>query len=466
MLYHMHGMRICPRRKGAEYRIKDFILFGKYRIVSVLGSGNSGTVYLVEHLKLKVYRAVKCIPRDKDGKFSFSFKEGFPTEANLLKNLNHPGIPLIYDIDEDDDFYYMIEEFIQGESLDTFVSHQENISQELIIEFGIQLCEILDYLHHYAPYPVLYQDLKPEHIILCGNQLKLIDFGIASFFTGSGKHFQKFGTKGFAAPEAIAGLPVTASSDLYSLGKILAFLAEHASPGCAHSLTDIISHAACERPEGRYQEAAQLKSDLQKLQNNTGRSFSHPISNIAVIGSRTGAGSTHISVSLTCALNRLRTPALYLAADGSRTLESCAAANRSFKEQDGIYSYGYFKGVPNYGAGVNFTLPPGYCIIRDYGTHSADISELAAADCILFVLTGSDWNIDRAVLSGKSFLSFPQTLFVMNFQNKKAARHCAKILGRKVCCFPLDCSPFCVTADKERLVRTLLKKGGHRHIWT
>lgn len=462
----MHGMRICTNRKGAEYRIKDFILFGKYRIISVLGSGNSGTVYLAEHLKLKVYRAVKCIPKDKNGRFSLSFEEGFPAEANLLKNLNHPGIPLIYDIDEDDDFYYMVEEFIQGESLDTFVFHQENISQELIIEFGIQLCEILDYLHHCAPHPILYQDLKPEHIILCGNQLKLIDFGIASFFTGSGKHFQKFGTKGFAAPEAIAGLPVTASSDLYSLGRILAFLAEHASPGCAHSLTDTISHAACERPEGRYQEAAQLKSDLQKLQNNTGRILSHPISNIAVIGSRTGVGSTHISISLTCALNRIRTPALYLTADGSHTLECCAAANRSFKEQDGIYRYGWFQGVPGYGSGVSFSLPPGYCIIRDCGAGDTNSSVLTDSDCILFVLSGSDWDIDRAVLSGKSFLSYPQTRFIMNFQNRKAARQCAKLLGHKVFCFPSDCDPYRVTAEKERLVRTLLKKGGPAHIWT
>lgn len=141
-------------------------------------------------------------------KLSLSFEAGFPAEASLLKNLNHPGIPIIYDIEEDDTYYYIIEEFIRGESLDTFVLHQETISQELIIEFCIQLCEILDYLHHYAPYPILYQDLKPEHIILCGNQLKLIDFGIASFFTGSGKHFQKFGTKGYAAPEAVAVSPL------------------------------------------------------------------------------------------------------------------------------------------------------------------------------------------------------------------------------------------------------------------
>ena len=51
--------------------------------------------------------------------------------------------------------------------------HPKNISQELIIKTGVQLCEILDYLHHLSPYPILYQDLKPEHIILCGDQLKI-----------------------------------------------------------------------------------------------------------------------------------------------------------------------------------------------------------------------------------------------------------------------------------------------------
>ena len=88
----------------------------------------------------------------------------------------------------------MIEEYIQGESLETFVSHQKSISEELIVKLGIQLCDIFTYLHHLSPYPILYQDLKPEHIILCGDQVKLLDFGIASFFTGFGKNFQLYGT--------------------------------------------------------------------------------------------------------------------------------------------------------------------------------------------------------------------------------------------------------------------------------
>lgn len=149
-------------------------MFGKYRVLSTLGTGNSSTVYLAEHIRLNVYRAIKCIPKDT------SLVSSPSSEATLLKNLNHPGIPIIYDIEEDEHFFYIIEEFIQGQSIDTFVSYQK-ISHELLIKLGIQLCDILDYLHHLMPYPILYQDLKPEHIIVCGNQIKLIDFGIASF---------------------------------------------------------------------------------------------------------------------------------------------------------------------------------------------------------------------------------------------------------------------------------------------
>ena len=149
-----------------SFCIEEVILFGKYRILSVLGSGSFGTVFLAEHLKLKIYRAIKRIPRSLADRSSFSLESDFLAEAALLKNLNHPGIPLIYDIDEDDAYLYMIEEYIQGESLETFVSHQKSISEELIVKLGIQLCDIFTYLHHLSPYPILYQDLKDRKSVV------------------------------------------------------------------------------------------------------------------------------------------------------------------------------------------------------------------------------------------------------------------------------------------------------------
>ncbi len=385
-------------------------------------------------------------------------------EADLLKNLNHPGIPLIYDIDEDDDYVYMIEEFIQGESLDTYVLHQRDISPELILKIGIQLCDILDYLHHLSPYPILYQDLKPEHIILCGNQLKLIDFGIASFFTGSGNHFQLYGTDGFAAPEALAGQPTTTAADIFGIGKILEFLANASDSECPCQLLHIIQCATDLLPERRYPSVSHLSFALLSAQNQPRKQPSHLIRNIAVLGSRPGAGSTHIAISLVCALQKQDIPSLYQSADEQDTLGSILHANRYVREQDGIFYYRSFKGIPDYGDGVSFPLPFDDCIVRDYGSQSVSLSCLEAADCILFVLAGSDWDFSRAVHLGKQLSLLPQTVFVCNHGNRKAARHYARLLNAPVYCFPNDTDPYKVSAEKEQLFSTILKrKGGRKH---
>ena len=113
---------------------------------------NHSNVYLVRHTALDTLRVAKVIRKaDMDS-------DTILREARLIKNLKHSHIPVIYDIEEDEHFFYIIEEFIQGQSIDTFVSYQK-ISHELLIKFGIQLCDILDYLHHLMPYPILYLSL-------------------------------------------------------------------------------------------------------------------------------------------------------------------------------------------------------------------------------------------------------------------------------------------------------------------
>ncbi len=450
-------------KKGADYAIEELILFGKYRVISVLGIGSNSTVYLAEHLKLKVHRAVKSIPKTAADIPSFSKEDGSLREATLLKNLNHPGIPLIYDIDEDDDYIYMTEEYIQGESLDTFVLHQENISQELIINFGIQLCEILDYLHHLSPCPILYQDLKPEHIILCGNQLKLIDFGIASFFTSSGSHFQLYGTERYAAPEALDGLPITPSSDIYSLGKVLAFLAAAAAPAGLSELSRIIARATAASPSERYLSAADLKEALKSVRQHACRSSSHLIRNIAVIGSRPGAGATHFSISLVSTLNKKGIVSFYMPTDPADTFEAMCRTNHHIKEREGIFYYEYFRGIPNYGPGIEFPLPADSCLVKDFGTAPVDPDTLASFDLIFFVLSGSDWDVTSAVSLWKRFPAQDQTVCICNHHNTKAAKTLAKLLGKRVCCFPSDPDPYRVYAEKERLISAILeKKGGKR----
>ncbi len=449
-------------------------LFGKYRIISTLGAGSSSTVYLAEHLILKVYRAIKCIPKDTVRRVSAGSEEFPLAEANLLKTLNHPGIPLIYDIDEDEYNIYMIEEFIQGDSLETLVLHQETIPQEQIIAYGIQLSGILDYLHHLAPYPILYQDLKPEHIILCGNQIKLIDFGIASFITGSGKNFQICGTDGFVPPEALSGEPVGTTCDIYGLGKVLSFLAENTV--CTDELLHIIKKASAPSPDERYQTAAELRAALmelscgsvsaESLKNPACQTASHLIRNIAVTGSRPGAGATHFAISLVCTLNKKGIPCAYIPVDHPNALSAITDSEPFFREKNGIFSRRYFSGIPDYGPGIENPLPE-YCItVKDYGTCLSELPEATDSDLTIFIMSGSSWDMAASLTAAGQLKERQNTLFICNFGNQRAAEKYARTLREPVYCFPADCNPFAVTAGKERLISQLLNgKEMKHHFW-
>lgn len=424
-------------------------MFGKYRIVSTLGIGSSSTVYLAEHLKLKVYRAIKCIPKD-------TAITAFSSEALLLKNLNHPGIPLIYDIEEDDTAFYIIEEYIPGESLETFILHHGSISQELIIEFGIQLCDVLEYLHQLTPYPILYQDLKPEHIIVCGKQLKLVDFGIASFFTGSGKNYQIYGTEEFAAPEVLFEHEATPLSDLYSLGKVLLFLTQKLPAGSSKHLQLIIEKACAALAADRYETVSLFRSMLQKERNIACHSVSHLYKKIMVYGSKHGIGTTHFSISLTSFLNQNGYPSIYIEKNCSDSLRSLIRTSSSVKEKDGICYCRYFQGIPNYGPGIAVSVPAGYIQIEDCGVFSDILPEYESDTLFLFLISGSEWDMEHTIFSGKKLLSRENTLFICNYNHKAAARVYANVLKKKVYSFPFDTDAFANTTEKNTLFSTIL----------
>ena len=107
----------------------QFTLSGRYQIIKPLGQGTSGSVFLARQQSLELDRAIKVIP-----------KMNVPTlfavsEAQILKSIQHPGIPTIYDFEEDESFYYLVEEYIEGESLEEFLLHQQSISRNLFFQF-------------------------------------------------------------------------------------------------------------------------------------------------------------------------------------------------------------------------------------------------------------------------------------------------------------------------------------------
>ena len=145
-----------------------------YEVKSVIGKGGMSTVYLAEHKRLHTRWAVKEVRKEQGARFDFL------AEANILKRLQHPMLPRIVDIFEDTQYIYIVEDFVEGITLDELLKQQKRVEEQQGIQWFRDLCGVLRYLHDQKPNPIIYRDMKPSNIMLQpdGN-LKLIDFGIA-----------------------------------------------------------------------------------------------------------------------------------------------------------------------------------------------------------------------------------------------------------------------------------------------
>ena len=189
----------------------------KYHILKQLAASDYADVYLAEHTALRDMRIIKRI-----AKKSACYQQ-LIQEAYIMKNLKHSNIPLIYDMEEDEEYSYIIEEYIDGESLVTYTYYQNNIQLEVIIDLIIQLATTIQFLHSMDP-PILYLDLKPENIIVSHDRIKLIDFGSSILSQQACNREFSFGTPSYAAPEQRGLQPVDERSDIYGLGRVMEYL--------------------------------------------------------------------------------------------------------------------------------------------------------------------------------------------------------------------------------------------------
>ena len=433
------------------------ILFGKYAVTGLLGAGANGQVYLARHRILEQDRAVKRIPKSVPGSSSFL------SEAELLKSLKHPGIPIIYDIEEDDAYYYIIEEYIRGESLEAYVLHQTTISLNFILQIGRQLCDIMGYLHA-LPKPVIYQDLKPEHIIVYGDQIKIVDFGIASYISIDGNPYQSYGTADYAAPEKRLGLPCDERTDIYGIGVVLRYLEQFLLPE-EHSarLSVIIDRALAEKKEQRFQSAAQLMEQLEEEMvvrtNEISGGKKHLFKNLAVVGMRAGIGATHVAISYNVYLNATGSPCLYVEQNLSGDLQCMAGTGRvRWDRRTNCISCDDFLGTASQGKSREWMERGQGCLIRDFGTYGSSDIELETCDGILLVLGGREWEMEQAAQLYERLRLRKHLVPVVNYGNEWAAKYYARHWRRSVYCFPADGSPWTLSGEKRQFFDTLQRR--------
>lgn len=212
------------------------VLNNRYEIVRKIGGGGMGAVYLASDKNLGgVLRAVKemvqsYIEETQQDKAVADFKR----ESMLLTSLEHPAIPTIFDyfFDETECRFYLVMKYISGGDLASRLrsANEGKIDEQVVTEWGIQVADVLDYLHNHEP-PIVYRDLKPANIMIDGNsgRIMLIDFGIARWVNKEEKGVTAVGTMGYAPPELFSG-NVEARSDIYSLGSTMFHLLTGADP--------------------------------------------------------------------------------------------------------------------------------------------------------------------------------------------------------------------------------------------
>lgn len=200
-------------------------------------------------------------------------------EFQMVEHLSHPGIPQAHHIIKERKGGAVVMEYVPGSTLKEWISEQGRISEKQAAAWGIQLCDILGFLHR-QPRAILYRDLKPANIMITPScHVKLIDFGAALFCDRYGTATSEaVGTKGYAAPEQFRSQSVLGTQvDVYGFGATMVHMLTGKKPEqrtgyCVAMVRDcpvsakmkaILSKCLQPEPQERYRFFEEIKRDLE-----------------------------------------------------------------------------------------------------------------------------------------------------------------------------------------------------------
>jgi serine/threonine-protein kinase len=205
-----------PQVPGERF-VPGAVLSGRYRIVAPLGRGGMGEVYRADDLTLGQPVALKFLPlhlADDPERLT-----RFRKEVAAARRVSHPNVCRVYDIADEAGQPFLTMEFVDGEDLDSLLKRVGRLPEEKGVEVARQLCTALAVVHDEG---LVHRDLKPANIMLDSRgKVRLTDFGLAAVAAGPSATEARSGTPQYMAPEQLAGRPVTALSDLFSLGLVL-----------------------------------------------------------------------------------------------------------------------------------------------------------------------------------------------------------------------------------------------------
>ena len=254
-------------------------IIGKYKILSTIGSGGFGTVYLADDTWIDKKVALK-VPHKQGVDFGELLRE-----PRLLASLNHPNIVTISTAEKQDKVFFIVMEFVPGETLENIIARDGALDISRALDYTCQIANAIDHAHKHG---VLHRDLRPSNVLVTGNGLlKVADFGTSRFLEIAAHGTTVIGSPPYMAPEQFHGKAVFAS-DIYSLGvtmyQMLTGTLPYATPSPADldrlmagdlvvpprlrntkipkALSDVVMKAMAPVIHDRYQRAHELLDDV------------------------------------------------------------------------------------------------------------------------------------------------------------------------------------------------------------
>ena len=268
-----------------------------YRVLEKLGDGATAEVYKAEDLALGRPVALKLVPRELSADHGMIAR--FQHEARTASSLNHPNICTIYEIAEHEGRHFIVMELLEGQVLSRVIGGRPAASDR-VVELGIEIADALDAAHAGG---IVHRDIKPANIFVTDrDHVKILDFGLAvplpaghgSAMSGGLRSARTSGTAPYMSPEQVRGENLDARSDLFSTGVVLyelitgrrAFSApdipaimdlivsqspvplRELNPAVHPELERIVGKALEKNRKLRFQTAADLRADLQRLKRD------------------------------------------------------------------------------------------------------------------------------------------------------------------------------------------------------
>lgn len=252
---------------------------GKYRILSPLGSGGFGSVYLAEDTWIDKKVALK-VPHKQALDFGEMLKE-----PRLLASMSHPNVVTVLTAEKQDGVFFIVMEYVPGETLEQLIHREGALEVPRALDYTCQICNAVDHAHHAG---VLHRDLRPGNMLISETGLlKVTDFGTSRFLEIAAHGTTVIGSPPYMAPEQFHGKAVFAS-DVYSVGitmyQMLTGSLPYGTPAPADlgrlmrgelvtaprlrnpripkTINDIVLRALAPDATARYQRAADLLDDI------------------------------------------------------------------------------------------------------------------------------------------------------------------------------------------------------------